>query len=75
MFQDNGLSDEEVSAEFLDNVPFLVSTEDNYDLMKPFSEKEILEMADHLLIDCVFSKKMWELVLLGSIALFLFKIL
>ena len=43
MFQDDGLS-EEVSAEFLDNVSYLVSSEDNYDLMKPFTEKEILDV-------------------------------
>ena len=33
-----------MSAKFLDNVHFLVGTEDNYDLMKPFSEKEILDV-------------------------------
>ena len=30
-----------MSSEYLDNVPSLASAEDNYDLMKPFSEKEI----------------------------------
>ena len=44
MFQEDGLSNGEVSAEFLDSVPSLVSTKDNYDLMKPFTEKEILDV-------------------------------
>ena len=44
MFQDDGLSYEEVFAEFLYNVPSLVSFEDNYGLMKPFSEKEIVDV-------------------------------
>ena len=43
-FQEDGLSDGEVSAKFLENVPSLVSSKDNYDLMKPFTEKEILDV-------------------------------
>ena len=42
LFQDDGFFDEEVSNDFLNNVPSLVSNEDNYDLMKPFSEREIV---------------------------------
>ena len=44
MFQENGLTDGEVSAGFLGNVPSLVSTEDNQVLMKPFFEHEILDV-------------------------------
>ena len=44
MFQKDGLSDDYVSAEFLENVPSLISSEDNSDLMKPFSENEILDV-------------------------------
>ena len=44
LFQDGGLLDEEVSFDFLNNVPSLVSYEDNYELMKPFSEKEIVDV-------------------------------
>ena len=43
MFQDDGLLDGEVTAEFLDKVPSLVSTEENHVLMKPFTEQEILD--------------------------------
>ena len=44
MFQDDGLFHEEVSSEFLDNVPSFVGAEDNNELMKPFSEKEIVDV-------------------------------
>ena len=44
LFQEDGLSDGAISAEFLDNVPSLVSIEDNFDLMKPFTEKEIMDV-------------------------------
>ena len=44
LFQDYGFFDEEVSNDFLNNVPSLVSNEDNYDLMKPFSEREIVDV-------------------------------
>ena len=43
MFQDDGLIDQEVSSEFLDNVPSLVNAEDNHILRKPFLEKEIVD--------------------------------
>ena len=35
---------DDVSSDFLLNVPSLVSIEDNCDLMKPFSEQEIVEV-------------------------------
>ena len=45
MFQDDGIIyDEEVSKEFLKNVPSFVSNRENIDLMMPFSEKEIVEV-------------------------------
>ena len=44
LFQDDGLFDEEVSVDFLNNVPSLVNNEDNYDLMKPFSGMEIVDV-------------------------------
>ena len=44
LFKEDGLSDGDVCAEFLDNVPSLVSSEDNDDLMKPFTEQEILDV-------------------------------
>ena len=44
MFQDDGLFDEEVSFEFLENVPSLVSNEDSYELMNIFSEMEIVDV-------------------------------
>ena len=44
LFQDDGLIDEEVSSEYLDNVPSLVNAEDNDVLVKPFSEKEIVDV-------------------------------
>ena len=44
LFQDDGCSDEEVSSKFLNNVPSLFSIEDNFDLMNPFSEMEIVEV-------------------------------
>ena len=44
LFQDDGCFDEEVSYDFLNNVPSLVSIEDNFDLMKPFSEMEIVDV-------------------------------
>ena len=44
LFQDDGLFDEEVSFKFLDNFPSLVSAKDNYVLMKPLSEKEIVDV-------------------------------
>ena len=39
LFQDDGLYEEEVSSEFLDNIPLLVSLEDNNNSMKHFFGK------------------------------------
>ena len=44
LFQEDGISDVDVSVEFMENVPSLVSSEDNDELMKPFSEKEIIDV-------------------------------
>ena len=44
LFKDDGCTYEEVSSNFLNNVPSLVSIEDNIDLMKPFSVHEIVEV-------------------------------
>ena len=44
LFKDDGCSYEEVSSDFLLNVPSLVNIEENFDLMKPFSEQEIVEV-------------------------------
>ena len=44
LFQDDGLTDEEVSSKYLENFPSLISAEDNCVLMKPFSELEIVEV-------------------------------
>ena len=44
LFRDDGFFDEEVSKDFLNHVPSLVSNEDNYDLMKHFSEREIVDV-------------------------------
>ena len=38
LFQDDGITDKDVSSELLANIPSLVNAEDNYDLMKPFTE-------------------------------------
>ena len=44
LFQEDGHIEEKVVSEFLENVPSLVNAEDNHVLMKPFSEKEIVEV-------------------------------
>ena len=51
LFKEDGIFDGEMTAEFLDYVPSLVSTEDNYDLMKPFTEKEILNIIWEMELD------------------------
>ena len=43
-FQEDDISDEELNADFLSNIPTLVSSEINNGLVKPFSEKEIVEV-------------------------------
>ena len=44
LFNDDGNYDKDVSSNFLYNVPSLVSTEDNSDLMKTSSEREIVDV-------------------------------
>ena len=44
LFQEDGISDGEVTADFFTNVPSIVSSEGNDGLMKPFSEIEILDV-------------------------------
>ena len=44
LFHEEGQYGVEVSSEFLDNRPILVSLEDNNNLMKPFTEKEIIDV-------------------------------
>ena len=44
LFHEDGISDETVSADFLSNIPSLVSHEDNMGLLKPFNEKEIVDV-------------------------------
>ena len=44
LFHEDGNSDSEVFADFLANIPSLVSPECNVRLMKPFSEIEILDV-------------------------------
>ena len=44
LFQDDGFFYKEVSNDFLNNVPSLVNNQDNYDLMKPSSEREIVDV-------------------------------
>ena len=39
LFHEDGLYEDEVSTEFLNNIPFLVSLKDNNNLMKPFFGK------------------------------------
>ena len=39
LFYEDGILEDEVSFEFLENITFLVSHEDNFMLMKPFSKK------------------------------------
>ena len=44
LFQDDGFFYKEVSNDFLNNVPSLVNNQDNYDLMKPSSKTEIVDV-------------------------------
>ena len=43
LYQEDGKSEKEVAAEYLENIPSLVSPEENCVLMKPFYESEIIE--------------------------------
>ena len=44
LFCEDGSSDSYITSDFLPNIPCLVSEEDNVDLMKPFSEQEIIDV-------------------------------
>ena len=44
LFQEDGLSVEEGSVDFLENIPSLVSSEDNKALLEPFSKQEVMEV-------------------------------
>ena len=44
LFQEDGHNEEKVASDFLEHVPSLVSIGDNHVFMKPFSEKEIVEV-------------------------------
>ena len=44
MFHEDGISNDEVTADFLSNILSIVNPEGNAGLMKPFSENEILEV-------------------------------
>ena len=44
MFHEDGISDAKVTANFLSNVPSIVSSKGNASLMKPFTENEILDV-------------------------------
>ena len=51
LFQEDGLSDGDMSSEFRENVPSIVNSEDNDDLMKPFTEQEILHVVWDMELD------------------------
>ena len=51
LFQEDDISDEEVNAHFLSNIPTLVSSEINVGLEKPFSEKEIVDVIRAMELD------------------------
>ena len=44
LFHEDGISNFEVTAYFLSNIPSIVSPEGNVGLMKPFTKNEILEV-------------------------------
>ena len=44
LLQEDDISDDEVNADFLSNIPSLVSAELNVGLVKPFSENEIVDV-------------------------------
>eukprot|EP00253_Pinus_taeda_P010704 PITA_10704 len=44
LFQEDGSSDEDLAVDFLSNIPSLVTTDLNDGLLKPFIEKEIVEV-------------------------------
>ena len=44
LFTEDGVVDFELNSEFISNVPSMVNAEDNGELMKPFSEAEIIDV-------------------------------
>ena len=44
LFREDGSSNSELTSDFLDNIPCMVSEEENLELMKPFSEEEIIDV-------------------------------
>ena len=44
LFHEDGNSDEILNVDFLSNIPSLVSHDDNVGLMKPFTEKEVVDV-------------------------------
>ena len=44
LFSEDGISDLDLTTNFLSNIPCMVSEEDNVDLLKPFAEQEIIDV-------------------------------
>ena len=44
LFTEEGVVDSDLTSDFLSNVPNFVNAEDNGELMKPFSEAEIIDV-------------------------------
>lgn len=51
LFQEDGSFDEDLAADFLSNIPSLVTADVNIGLLKPFSEKEIVEFIWSMQLD------------------------
>ena len=43
-YREDGSIDSDLTSEFLSNIPCLVSEEENGELMKPFTEEEIIDV-------------------------------
>ena len=44
LYREDGSIDSKLALEFLSNIPSLVSTEENGELMNPFTEEEIINV-------------------------------
>ena len=44
LLREDGFSNSDLTSDFLSNIPCLVSEEENDELMKPFSEQEIIDV-------------------------------
>ena len=44
MYKEDGFIDSDLTSEFLANIPCLVREEENDELVKPFSEEEIIDV-------------------------------